>query len=304
MSVYYYDDALLYKFKEVFENTVFSPTDRAFQRAAEVPPKRGEISFPLISIYRESYAIQMQNFNWHARHRGQMVQYDNYARQVKMEKMIPVRINYQVDIWGKEQRKTDKLLEEILFWITDFPNVEIIAPIMEIHSTPEDLSADIYYLHDQLPDENTEYITNDTEYEEQFRDYSVYSYYKFLNVIIIEDKIAYRTDLPDCIKVSEEEWQDCIDYIKEEIIDTNLYQEVSWEELVEDLGHDKVPLYQTTIVIDQDLQDNSDILSFEEIGRVYRLTFPFYITKARLMQQQKVFTVLDIRNWIDDVEVK
>lgn len=297
MSVFYYDDALLYKFREVFSNTVLSPTDRAFQRSSELPPNKGEVNFPLISIYRENYTIQMQDFNWHGRHRGQMVKYDNYARKVKMEKNIPLRIDYQIDIWGKEQRKTDKLLEEILFWITDFPNVEIIAPVMEIHPTPDDLSSDIYYLHDQLPSEDTQYLEDESEYEGQFKDYSAYSYYKYLNVITIEDEIAYRDDVPECIGVEEEEWQNCIDYIKEEIIDTNNYQEVvDWEELSEELGHEKVPLYRFTIVIDQDLQDNSDILSFEEIGRIYRLTFPFYVTKARLMQTEKLYTVLTVED--------
>jgi len=295
LSVYHYDDGLLYKFKSAFKNTVLSPTDRAFQRCAEIPPKKGEVTFPLLSIYRENYTLQMAQFDMHSRMRGRKVKYENYAREVTMEKMIPLRIDYQLDLWSKNQRNVDKLLEEILFWVTNDPAVEVIAPIVKSEDTPDHLTSYIYYLTDKIAEEDVDYLEDNIEYEEQFEDYSVYSYYKFLNIITINDKIAYRWDVPDCIGVEEDEWVDSVEFVRDNMIDDlGNYNEIDWEDAVGVFNTEKIPTYRKTIVIDQDLQDNSDIMSFEDLGRIYRLTFPFYIDNARLIQHKDVKTVLDV----------
>ena len=294
MSIYYYDDSLLYKFKEVFKNTVKAPTDRAFQRASQLPFNKGNVSFPLISIDRENYNIQMSNFDFGSRHRGRQSRLKSKGKKTVMQKRIPMRIDYQIDMWGKSQRAVDTLVEEVLFWITDEPNVEVIAPIVDVEQTPEDLTSDIYYLDDEFV-ESVDFDDTDYSFSAEFEDYIVFSYHKYLNIIIHEDKIAYRDEVPGCIGVDQDEWDDAIEYVENNMIDDlDSYEEVDWGELVDLFEGEKIPTYQHTIVIDQDLQDNSDIVSFEELGRIYRITFPFYLDHVNLVQHHEEYTVLEV----------
>ena len=283
MSVYYYDDSLLYKFKNVFSNTVLSPTDRAFERASMLPHNNGNVSFPLISIDRENYSINMSFFNEFAKRRGERARYLNEGKSLQMERSIPLRIDYQIDLWAKDRRTLDKLMEEILFWITDTPQVEVISPIVKLIETPEKLSTGVYLY--ELDDE-------------EGHDKKYYSYHKHLNVVTHKDNYAIRPEPPNCLKVSQSEWDDAIDYIKEEEIDLSGYNEITWEDMVEIIETLEIPTHKYTLVIDQDLQDNSDIMSFDDLGRIYRMTFPFYIENARLTQHDEVPTVLEIETEI------
>lgn len=183
MSVTLYDDALLEKFREIFDNVVFSPPDRAFKRKSEI--NQGKVEFPLISLYRENYTISFENFNFRQLRRGQEIQYMNDDKSiVQMVESLPLRIDYQLDVWAEDRKLVDKMVCELLFFMLTHRTVNITVP-----------------------------------------------------------------------------------------------------------GTDKEFTFDFQL---EDISDNSDIMSFEERGRVYRVTIPFYFDNAHIFMLDNLDTVLDI----------
>lgn len=127
MSVTLYDNALLEKIKPVFNNVVISPPDMAFQRSAEL--NKGDVKVPLLSIYRENYTLNRDNFNMMRTRRGRKTEYVNSEKSgVRMVKSLPIRIDYVLDVWAKEREVVDKMVAELLFWLVENPMITITIP--------------------------------------------------------------------------------------------------------------------------------------------------------------------------------
>lgn len=188
MSVLEYDKALKSKIQNVFDNVVLAEPDMAFKRSAELPENEGKVKLPLLSLYRENYTILLESVNQRAFRRGKKVAYpnedsDDYST-VQMMESLPVRIDYQLDLWADRRDTVDNLAAEVLFWLLGNPKIEI--PVPETDRTME---------------------------------------FSF------------------------------------------------WFE---------------------DMQDNSDIMSFEEKGRLYRITIPLYFDEARILRTDEIKTALDV----------
>lgn len=134
MSVTLYDNALLDKFTNpetgVFENTVLSPPDEAFMRCAELPANGGQVKLPLISIYREGYTINLENWNYRRFRIGQKQSYPdpNTKTEVTMVRTLPIKIEYQIDVWATSKTQVDAIVRELVFWLLDSPYVKIEVP--------------------------------------------------------------------------------------------------------------------------------------------------------------------------------
>lgn len=189
MSIPLYDDAVIEKFESVFENVVFSEPDRAFNRSAEKRGVQGEdveVKLPLISIYRENYTIDLERNNLRWRKRGRKVGLNDEETKAEMAESLPVRIDYQLDVWAKGRREVDFLTVELLFWMLDNPEIQL------------DLSED-------------------------FDDFSPYFNWKL-----------------------------------------------------------------------EDVTDNSDIMSFEDRGKYYRVTIPFYFDEAMVFRPDRLKVVNNV----------
>ena len=191
MSIPLYDDAVLDKLKGVFSNVVFSAPDKAFKRSAERKGLKGsaddvDVDLPLISVYRENYTVDMDRNNPRFRRRGRKIRNSDDDSRAVMAEALPVRIDYQLDVWGKRRRELDVLVGELLFWMLDNPKVSL------------NLGG-------------------------EFEDYS---------------------------------------------------PEFNWKL--------------------EDVTDNSDIMSFSDRGKYYRVTIPFYFDEAMIFRYDKLKTVMDV----------
>jgi len=136
MSIYLYDESIMYMFRDVFDNCVFAPTDEAFRKSAqrrsdEDDEPTGEVKLPLISIWRENVSATPDQ-NWRQLRSGIRYghEYDEVEETDDKENYIflhalKMRIDYQIDIWATSRRLTDDLFTELVFWLMQSPKVQI-----------------------------------------------------------------------------------------------------------------------------------------------------------------------------------
>ena len=112
MSVIFYDTALKEKFKEIFDNSFFAPTDEAFRECAKV--NNGKVKLPMISFYRPmGFTINWSRFNEAAFRGGYPIKQIRSHPDGKQGilKDLPVRLNYQIDVWSATKSTCDRLSE-------------------------------------------------------------------------------------------------------------------------------------------------------------------------------------------------
>jgi len=133
VSIKLYDEAILTKFKGVFKNTVYAPTDEAFARCAEL--NEGKVLLPLISIYRPEFmTIDNTNLNKPAFFQGRPFEVsekdlEGQPLKIKNLRTLAVTLRYQADVWGKKEEEYLRLTEELLFWLIANPYVKITEPL-------------------------------------------------------------------------------------------------------------------------------------------------------------------------------
>jgi len=134
MSVIYYDTALKEKIKGVFDNTFFAPTDEAFRECAKV--NYGKVKLPMISFYRpDGFTINWSRYNHEEFLKGYPVKQvkDHPKGKQRGIKALPVRLNYQLDIWSATKRDCDRLSEEIILFLKYYPMIEFVNPRIELY---------------------------------------------------------------------------------------------------------------------------------------------------------------------------
>jgi len=139
MSVIYYDTALKEKLKGVFSNTFFANTEEAFKECARV--NNGRVKLPLISVFRPmGFMINTSRYNEHAFRTGYFVKQTKEHPKGKVEVMkeLPVRLQYQIDIWATKKAECDKLTEELLMFLLYKPYIEFVNPLIELYKYDAD----------------------------------------------------------------------------------------------------------------------------------------------------------------------
>ncbi len=133
MSVIYYDTALKNKLKAVFGNTFFAPTDEAFRECAKV--NNGRVRLPLMSFYRPmGFTINYSRYNERAFRTGYFVKQvkDHPKGKVKVLKELPIRLQYQIDIWAATKSDCDRLTEEMIMFLLYKPYIEFVNPKVDL----------------------------------------------------------------------------------------------------------------------------------------------------------------------------
>lgn len=139
-----YDYGVVEKFKQVFSNTLYSPTDEAFRRCAEL--NEGKVYLPLISIFRPmGMEIDYSNYSMPEFFRGRKLRLmdpqiaegqdtDNVLpEKVRNLRSLSVNLRYQMDIWGRNSNEINGLTKELIFWTVEYPHIEIQEPISGIN---------------------------------------------------------------------------------------------------------------------------------------------------------------------------
>ena len=102
--------------KDEYGNTVVSvvPPDDVLTIAAQVQDDK--IHFPVIALTRaDSIPIDTERYNFARLHRGVATVFDAEKNNIYYEKMIPIKLQYDVVCMGTHTADVDELIRELLF---------------------------------------------------------------------------------------------------------------------------------------------------------------------------------------------
>lgn len=141
MSLERYDEALLYKLKKVYPNTIFSSLSNVLGHEAdeevvskandgtvsEKKKKEQKVAVPLIAFDRINNPL---NFEFAANdpmiRRGRHIIQDFEEEKINTrEKALPVNLQYQVDILSDRRVEVDGIWRELVMYLYLNPNVEV-----------------------------------------------------------------------------------------------------------------------------------------------------------------------------------
>ena len=126
MSVYLYDKAIAELFNSVTGDSIMiQPPENAIRNTAQLNGDR--MQFPLISINRTNYSIRSEERNFNALHQGGTVRINDNSN-VTMARILPIRIDYQVDVFTVDKKMNDEIVRELLFYLSLYPSHEVHIP--------------------------------------------------------------------------------------------------------------------------------------------------------------------------------
>ena len=111
-----YDVGITSYFKSLYEWSVYASPDRAFQQVAlEFEDK---VPMPFIAINRTEFALNPIR-NTSAFFKGRFLSVTD--EKVAKERMFPILLTYQVDVWGDDHEVAAQLFSELLFGVNESP---------------------------------------------------------------------------------------------------------------------------------------------------------------------------------------
>ena len=116
LTILNYDNALVDYFSSFYKYIVYGAPNVAFKNAGM---KFGDkVPLPLISIYRSEIGLaSLRNFPLFKK--GNITNLNNCI--VERERILPLNLSYQVDVWGSDLDQTTQLFCEVLFRTLDKP---------------------------------------------------------------------------------------------------------------------------------------------------------------------------------------
>ena len=122
-----YDEAVIEKFKELFgkDNMFIIPPERSKDTVAIL--EKDDIQFPLVSLDRRGFSIRDNAVSWSASRMGiaDSITSDGKANIMHV---IPIKINYQLDIYTVDRVSCDEILRELIFYFTLHPTLHVKIP--------------------------------------------------------------------------------------------------------------------------------------------------------------------------------
>ena len=121
MSIKAYDDAIISEFRRVFNSdTVYIlPVENAVRFLAQL--KKDKVDFPLISTMRLGFSIVGDNVNQNAKMIGSFAKREDNNNIFAQS--IPIRIEYQLDIFAVDKETCDDISRELIFFIYQHPSL-------------------------------------------------------------------------------------------------------------------------------------------------------------------------------------
>lgn len=121
--IYLYDKALEDKFKKVFNNTIYAPTDKFYERYL-LKDNNKSVKLPALSLWRISHEFNPNNARTQLSVPNFKIRNDkNYL--VRNIFSMQINLRYQLDIWAANDIDRDDLMKEILFFIVSYPDIFI-----------------------------------------------------------------------------------------------------------------------------------------------------------------------------------
>lgn len=122
MSVKCYDDAIVAEFRKLFNDNTISiiPPENAIRHISQL--QKDNVRFPMISIMRTGYSIVSSNVNHTAKMIGSFTIRDGKNNNI-FAQTIPIRIEYQLDIFTVERWTCDEISRELIFYFYQSPTL-------------------------------------------------------------------------------------------------------------------------------------------------------------------------------------
>lgn len=122
-----YDEAVVEKFKEIFgtDNIFIIPPERAKDTVAQI--EKDDVKFPLVSLDRRGFSIRGDQINWSASRMGLADSITDDGKANIMH-VIPIRVNYQLDVYTVDRVSCDEILRELIFYFTLHPTLMVNIP--------------------------------------------------------------------------------------------------------------------------------------------------------------------------------
>lgn len=122
MSFGCYDDAIIENFRKVFndDRIYILPVEDAFRFVSQL--NRDDVKFPLISTTRLGVTILSSEVNQAQKMTGHLVRRDGFNNNV-FAQSIPIRIEYQLDIFTVDRRTCDEITRELIFYFYQHPTL-------------------------------------------------------------------------------------------------------------------------------------------------------------------------------------
>lgn len=123
MSVSSYDHAIINKFRELFDDNRISilPVEDAFRFVSQL--NRDDLEFPLISTTRLGVTILKSDVNQAQKTKGHLVRQDENNNSI-FAQSIPIRIEYQLDIFTVDRESCDEITRELVFYLYQHPTLQ------------------------------------------------------------------------------------------------------------------------------------------------------------------------------------
>ena len=122
MSFGCYDKAIIENFQKLFNtgNVHILPVEDALRFTSQL--NRDDVEFPLISTTRLGITILSSEVNQTQKTTGHLVRRDGYNNNV-FAQSIPIRIEYQLDIFTVERWACDEITRELIFYFYQHPTL-------------------------------------------------------------------------------------------------------------------------------------------------------------------------------------
>lgn len=125
MSVYLYDNAIVDSLRSITkDNRIYiTPPDNVIRTIGQISDNA---KLPMISLSRTGISIQdtphFMKFN------GDLLSINEEERTSKRIQMIPIRIDYLLDIWTKNREQNDNIVRELVFFFMTHSSMEVEIP--------------------------------------------------------------------------------------------------------------------------------------------------------------------------------
>lgn len=130
MSVYSYDESIVRSFERIFNKDVsINVVDNIFDFKAFI--HRDDLTLPIISITRTSWAIndnRSHPMKFTGSEVGNYVDEESGIIYYKGVRMMPININYQVDVFTDTRKENDLIMRELIFYLSTHPTLLVKIP--------------------------------------------------------------------------------------------------------------------------------------------------------------------------------
>lgn len=157
---YLYDTAIIEDMRSIFDDDriFIEPADKVFNTIARL--NEDDIKMPLISLARTGTSLRDSQHSM--RFTGGLSYISDDEQTTSRIQVIPIQINYLLDVWTKHREENDNIVRELLFYYMTHPTLEVDVP----YGTNLKHTFNIFY--DQNIEDNSD-IMGQLEHGEYFR---------------------------------------------------------------------------------------------------------------------------------------